>query len=341
MSTRARRLAFETKSRLFQDLSQHVLYVDRSVMVLNKPPGFETQPSVTKRVYDDRGYKEFRMLLELLRSTYKTTTVPQPVHRLDKPTTGCLLLGCTGPATRELYRQFQSRSVSKTYLALVRGGAESFKKLAESRRYMKRDGRGDRKSQTTLSPDESTKQLEFGGTDNQSDNTSIEWSISPSRDTNVDPAPGGTIPESAPRVSSTELTSRPSGEIRNRLVSHDGRMSVARGIKDIKIASAAETDWEVLGSSTKAPVSLMKLTLHSGLKHQLRVHMAECLHAPILGDKLHSSSTPHPKIVSAMECLGIADDRMFLHASHVSFFVRPSFTISQSFSRFFLSRYSH
>ena len=34
------------------------------------------------------------------------------------------------------------------------------------------------------------------------------------------------------------------------------------------------TDWELLGSSDKVPLSLVKLTLHSGIKHQLRVHLA-------------------------------------------------------------------
>jgi 23S rRNA-/tRNA-specific pseudouridylate synthase len=68
---------------------------------------------------------------------------PYPVHRLDKVirkhsyakisfsliwqgTTGSLILARTLSMARELSQQFQKRTVEKTYLALVRGGAQSF-----------------------------------------------------------------------------------------------------------------------------------------------------------------------------------------------------------------------
>jgi RNA pseudouridylate synthase len=41
------------------------------------------------------------------------------VHRLDKSTTGCLILTKTETATKSLSRQFSERSIGKTYLALV------------------------------------------------------------------------------------------------------------------------------------------------------------------------------------------------------------------------------
>lgn len=39
----------------------------------------------------------------------------------------------------------------------------------------------------------------------------------------------------------------------------------------------AETHWEVLATSPKAPISLVKLNLVTGMKHQLRIHMAKLL----------------------------------------------------------------
>jgi hypothetical protein len=68
---------------------------------------------------------------------------------------------------------------------------------------------------------------------------------------------------------------------------------------------------------TTAPVSLVRLKLLTGLKHQLRVHMAHVLRAPIVGDTLHS----HSKLVKAVHtATAVPDDRLFLHASHLSFF---------------------
>mmetsp|Transcript_55808 Transcript_55808/g.167264 ORF Transcript_55808/g.167264 Transcript_55808/m.167264 type:complete len:307 (-) Transcript_55808:148-1068(-) len=46
---------------------------------------------------------------------------PQPVHRLDKPTSGLLLVAKTKPALVDLTRQFVERRVRKTYTAIVNG----------------------------------------------------------------------------------------------------------------------------------------------------------------------------------------------------------------------------
>ncbi|TXR54608.1 pseudouridine synthase [Reinekea thalattae] len=48
----------------------------------------------------------------------KTAIKPLPVHRLDKPTSGLLLVAKTDAANRELSQAFADRRVSKTYLAV-------------------------------------------------------------------------------------------------------------------------------------------------------------------------------------------------------------------------------
>ncbi|CAL1697777.1 unnamed protein product [Somion occarium] len=80
--------------------------------------------------------------------------------------------------------------------------------------------------------------------------------------------------------------------------------------------SPAETEWELVASSPSVPLSLMKLTLRTGLKHQLRVHMAQVLQAPILGDTRHASSKISEKITSVVQ---IPPDYLYLHASSLSF----------------------
>lgn len=53
--------------------------------------------------------------------TYATLRRPQPVHRLDKPTSGLLLVAKTKPAMVHLSLQFRDRKVKKTYVAAVNG----------------------------------------------------------------------------------------------------------------------------------------------------------------------------------------------------------------------------
>ncbi len=53
--------------------------------------------------------------------TYSTLRRPQPVHRLDKPTSGLLIVAKTKPAMVHLSHQFRDRKVKKTYVAVVNG----------------------------------------------------------------------------------------------------------------------------------------------------------------------------------------------------------------------------
>lgn len=53
--------------------------------------------------------------------TFSTLRRPQAVHRLDKPTSGLLLIAKTKPAMVHLSHQFRDRKVKKTYVALVNG----------------------------------------------------------------------------------------------------------------------------------------------------------------------------------------------------------------------------
>jgi 23S rRNA pseudouridine1911/1915/1917 synthase len=53
--------------------------------------------------------------------TFSTLRRPQPVHRLDKPTSGILLVAKTKPAMIHLSMQFRDRLIKKTYVAIVNG----------------------------------------------------------------------------------------------------------------------------------------------------------------------------------------------------------------------------
>jgi 23S rRNA-/tRNA-specific pseudouridylate synthase len=71
----------------------------------------------------DMAYTAIRRQLSL-----PSTQAFHPVHRLDRLTTGCLLLPTSSSFARDISNQISSRQVQKSYLALVRGGKQSFEK---------------------------------------------------------------------------------------------------------------------------------------------------------------------------------------------------------------------
>ncbi|KAM6503499.1 Pseudouridine synthase [Amanita muscaria] len=107
-----------------------------------------------------------------------------------------------------------------------------------------------------------------------------------------------------------------SGVINVPLQYHNGTASLARKGK------SSLTEWEVLASSPVAPLTLLRFKLMTGNKHQLRVHAAQSLLAPILGDHVYSKTAQSPVITTLTQ---VPEDRMYLHAHEVSFFkYRPS-----------------
>lgn len=93
-------------------LKSITLYEDRDVLVLNKPMGLAVQGgSGTVRHVDG--------MLEALRT--KEGVKPRLVHRLDKDTSGVLLVAKTRLAAAALAKTFRSRSARKIYWALVAG----------------------------------------------------------------------------------------------------------------------------------------------------------------------------------------------------------------------------
>ncbi|KAF9528804.1 pseudouridine synthase [Crepidotus variabilis] len=102
-------------------LKNHVLYADRQVVVLNKPPGLVCQlnHNVNER------HEGTQDLMHYFRDIYNwLSSDPHHVHRLDKGTTGCLLLAVNETAGKTLSQQFRQKSIQKRYLALVQGGED-------------------------------------------------------------------------------------------------------------------------------------------------------------------------------------------------------------------------
>jgi len=95
-----------------------VLFEDDDLLVLNKPPGLVVHPGA--------GHREHTLVNALLHHCSTLSGIggkerPGIVHRLDKDTSGCLVVAKTDEAHRGLSDQFAARTVEKVYLALVFG----------------------------------------------------------------------------------------------------------------------------------------------------------------------------------------------------------------------------
>jgi 23S rRNA pseudouridine1911/1915/1917 synthase len=95
-----------------------ILYEDEDLIVLNKAAGLVVHPGA--------GQREHTLVNALLHHFPKLSGIggkerPGIVHRLDKETSGCLVVAKTDQAHRGLSTQFASQTVAKFYLALVAG----------------------------------------------------------------------------------------------------------------------------------------------------------------------------------------------------------------------------
>jgi len=94
------------------DIRGMVLHMDDQVIVLNKPAGLPVQG----------GSKQLRHIDGLLEGLkYDYDERPRLVHRLDKDTSGVLVIGRTRQATKHLTEAFRNRTTRKIYWALVAG----------------------------------------------------------------------------------------------------------------------------------------------------------------------------------------------------------------------------
>lgn len=99
----------------------NVLFEDNDILVIDKPAGMVVHPGA--------GNKEGTLVHALLGRGSELSSLgghqrPGIVHRLDKETSGLLLVAKNNRAHRALQSQFEARSLSKTYTALVKGKVE-------------------------------------------------------------------------------------------------------------------------------------------------------------------------------------------------------------------------
>jgi 23S rRNA pseudouridine955/2504/2580 synthase len=113
---RPQKLVAESKhplaSKDMGSLADRILYMDKQVIVIDKPPGLATQGGSGLSKHVDG-------MLDSLQ--YEKPTRPKLVHRLDRDTSGVLLVARTAQAASGLSASLALRDTSKVYWALVRG----------------------------------------------------------------------------------------------------------------------------------------------------------------------------------------------------------------------------
>lgn len=112
-----------------------ILYEDKDILVIDKPSGIMVHPAVEQAHYgvgsDDKKKKKEVTISEWFAKKYPKSKkvgeplleVPRPgiVHRLDKETSGVLVLAKNQKTHEFLKNQFQNREIKKTYVAIVSG----------------------------------------------------------------------------------------------------------------------------------------------------------------------------------------------------------------------------
>lgn len=111
--------AASVPSQLRQRLLEAVLYEDKSIVVINKPAGVA--------VHGGSGLKFG--VIEALREIFSPADVSL-VHRLDRDTSGCLVVAKKRSALRRLHESFRRGEVDKVYRALVRGRWQGGERIA-------------------------------------------------------------------------------------------------------------------------------------------------------------------------------------------------------------------
>jgi tRNA pseudouridine32 synthase / 23S rRNA pseudouridine746 synthase len=89
-----------------------ILFIDGEAIVLDKPAGLAVHPGPATR-------DSLEDLLPQLRFGFQRS--PTPVHRLDRDTSGCLLLARNPKAHKRFAAEFEAGRVVKSYLAVLEG----------------------------------------------------------------------------------------------------------------------------------------------------------------------------------------------------------------------------
>ena len=108
----------QAAAAMAEDIPLDIVYEDAALIVIDKPAGLVVHPAA--------GNWSGTLMNALLHHAPQLANVPRAgiVHRLDKDTSGLLVVAKTLAAQTDLVRQLQARTVKRDYQALARGAVE-------------------------------------------------------------------------------------------------------------------------------------------------------------------------------------------------------------------------
>jgi 23S rRNA pseudouridine1911/1915/1917 synthase len=137
-----------------EDITLNILYEDSEIVVVNKPAGMVVHPAV--------GHSSGTLVNALLHHCKDLTGIggverPGIVHRLDKDTSGVIVVAKNELALNHIAAQFKVRTIKKTYLALAKGRFKEYEgditttigRHKRNRKKMVADEAGGRPSETS------------------------------------------------------------------------------------------------------------------------------------------------------------------------------------------------
>jgi 23S rRNA pseudouridine955/2504/2580 synthase len=120
--------------KMASDMLDRVLYEDKRLLVLNKPTGVA--------VHGGSGISHG--VIELLRHARPDLKELALVHRIDRETSGCLVMAKRRSALRDLHARFREGKVEKNYLALVVGDWQLGEQLIDAPLFVQNRQNGER-----------------------------------------------------------------------------------------------------------------------------------------------------------------------------------------------------
>lgn len=112
------------------NVEPQIIFQDSTILVLNKPSGWVVNDAeTTKNLHTVQRFLQKNFDYAIVKSKDMRSGI---VHRLDKETSGVLLVAKTKEAFENLQKQFKERRVEKVYVALVHGKVEPKKGVIES-----------------------------------------------------------------------------------------------------------------------------------------------------------------------------------------------------------------
>lgn len=101
----------KASDKVLKQIESRIIYEDKRILVLNKPSGLA--------VHGGSGLRYG--VIEALRELRPNDKQLELVHRLDRDTSGCLIIAKKRSALRRLHEQLREGSMDKIYLTLVKG----------------------------------------------------------------------------------------------------------------------------------------------------------------------------------------------------------------------------